>query len=66
MPLWEVIKGLFLLHRTFRSAKGYRHPRYLDITIKSGDNAFAPNWKMVMGSNEGEISEKEYTRQYHG
>ena len=39
-------------------------PRYLDITVKSGDKAFAPTWKMVMGSKEGKISEEEYTKHY--
>jgi hypothetical protein len=39
-------------------------PRYLDTTVKSGDKAFAPTWKMVMGVKEGRISEEEYTREY--
>ena len=38
--------------------------RYLDITVKSGDKAFAPNWTMVMGSKQCKISDDEYTRQY--
>lgn len=38
--------------------------RYLDITVKSGDKAFAPSWKMVMGSKEDIIADGEYTRQY--
>ncbi len=42
-----------------------KDPRYLDITVKSGDKAFAPTWKIVMGSKEGRISEEEYTHQYH-
>ena len=40
-------------------------PRYLDITVKSGNRAFAPTWKMVMGYKEGRISEEEYTNQYY-
>lgn len=39
--------------------------RYLDITVKSGDKAFAPTWKMVMGSKENKISQEEYTGQYY-
>ena len=38
--------------------------RYLDITVKSGDKAFAPTWKMVMGSKQDRITDEEYTRQY--
>jgi uncharacterized protein YeaO (DUF488 family) len=36
----------------------------LDITVKSGDEVFAPTWKMVMDYKNGLISETEYTRQY--
>jgi len=48
-----------------RSLKLTKDPRYLDITVKSGDKAFAPTWKMVMGTREGRISQEEYTRQYY-
>jgi len=51
-----------------RSLKFTKDPRYLDITVKSGDRAFAPTWKMVMGTRnswEGRISQEEYTRQYY-
>ena len=41
-------------------------PNYLDITVKSGEPAFAPTWKMVMGVRQGKITEEEYTRQYYG
>ncbi len=36
----------------------------LDITVKSGDQAFAPTWDMVMGFKNGTISWEEYERQY--
>ena len=36
----------------------------LDITVKSGDRAFAPTWEMVMGFKNGSISWEEYERQY--
>jgi len=39
--------------------------RYLDTTVKSGDGAFAPTWKIVMGVKEGSMSQKEYTQQYY-
>jgi uncharacterized protein YeaO (DUF488 family) len=38
--------------------------RFLDITVKSGDKAFAPTWKMVMTSKDHNISDEEYTEQY--
>jgi len=38
--------------------------RYIDITVKSGDKAFAPTWKMVMGSKQDRITDEEYTNQY--
>jgi uncharacterized protein YeaO (DUF488 family) len=41
-----------------------KYSRYLDITVKSGDKAFAPTWKMVMGSKQGRNTDEEYTRQY--
>lgn len=39
-------------------------PRYLDITVKSGDKTFAPTWDMVMGFKQGKITETEYIRLY--
>ena len=48
-----------------KSLKLTKDSRYLDVTVKSGDKAFAPTWKMVMGAREGKISQEEYTRQYY-
>lgn len=42
-----------------------KSPYKLDITIKSGDKAFAPSWKMVMDYKNGVINEEEYTKQYY-
>lgn len=36
----------------------------MDITIKSGNKAFAPTWDMVMGYKNKTISEDQYTTQY--
>ena len=36
----------------------------LDITVKSGDRAFAPTWEMVMGYKNGSISATEYRKLY--
>jgi len=38
--------------------------RYLDITVKSGDKAFAPTWGMVMKHKQGIITDDEYTSLY--
>ena len=45
--------------------KLFQDSRFLDITVKSGDEAFAPTWKMVMGSKEEKISESQYTEMYY-
>lgn len=42
----------------------FADPRFLDITVKSGDKAFAPTWKMVMASKEQSISDEEYEKLY--
>jgi uncharacterized protein YeaO (DUF488 family) len=36
----------------------------LDVTVKSGYQAFAPTWKMVTDYKKGKITEEEYTRRY--
>jgi uncharacterized protein YeaO (DUF488 family) len=36
----------------------------LDITVKSGDKAFAPTWDMVMDYKKGVINEEGYTVRY--
>lgn len=36
----------------------------MDITIKSGNKAFAPTWDMVMGHKNKLITDEQYTIQY--
>jgi len=36
----------------------------LNITVKSGDKAFAPTWDMVLGHKNKKISDEEYKKQY--
>lgn len=36
----------------------------LDITVKSGVKAFAPDWEFLMAYKRGEIDQAEYTRLY--
>lgn len=36
----------------------------VDTTVKSGIDAFAPRWDMVMGSKDGSLSEADYRQQY--
>ena len=37
----------------------------LDVTVKSGDETFAPTWRMVMKTKQGEMSWKEYREEYY-
>ena len=37
----------------------------LDITVKSGNKAFAPTWDMVMGHKRGTVSDAEYVERYY-
>lgn len=36
----------------------------LDITVRSGNRAFAPEWDMVMGHKDGTLSDRDYAGQY--
>jgi len=42
----------------------YNGKDLLDITVKSGNKVFAPNWSMVIAHKEGHITDKEYTGRY--
>jgi len=37
---------------------------FMNITVKSGNTAFAPTWPMVMGIKNGTMTEAEYSRRY--
>lgn len=37
---------------------------FLDTTVKSGAQMFAPTWEMVLGIKGGDITEEEYTQMY--
>ena len=39
--------------------------RFLDTTVKSGDETFAPTWKMVMSVKDGGLSEEAYSDEYY-
>ena len=36
----------------------------VDITVKSGNNIFAPSWEIVNNVKSGKITEQEYTKAY--
>jgi uncharacterized protein YeaO (DUF488 family) len=36
----------------------------LDITVKSGDQAFSPTWEMLLKIKGGEMSREEYKKQF--
>lgn len=42
----------------------YAGPDRLDITVKTGNKAFAPTWDIVMGLKQGQITEAEYEARY--
>lgn len=42
----------------------YSGPDRYDITVKSGEQAFAPTWEMVLGYKKGTVSEDAYTGAY--
>lgn len=37
----------------------------LDITVKSGDQVFAPTWDIVMGLKHGDITWEQYVEKYY-
>ena len=46
-------------------SKYYTDFTIVDITIKSGNKAFAPTWDMVMSHKDEKITDEEYTRLYY-
>jgi len=44
---------------------GYAGSDGLDVTVKSGNKAFAPTWDMVMGHKRGQMSDSEYVERYY-
>ncbi len=50
--------------KVYTSHYRFKGPNRLDITVKNGIKEFAPTWKMVMGSKNGQVSQEEYTDEY--
>jgi hypothetical protein len=48
----------------WRVAQALKIP-FKDITVKSGDPIFAPDWDMVLGHRDGKITDAEYTKKYY-
>ena len=46
------------------TVQGYKGPDKLDITVKSGDQVFAPTWRMVREYKAGKLSEEDYRLEY--
>jgi uncharacterized protein YeaO (DUF488 family) len=46
------------------TVQGYKGPDKLDVTVKSGDKVFAPNWKLVMDYKRGAVTDEEYRQEY--
>lgn len=51
--------------KVYTSTIRYSGPDRFDITVKSGERAFAPTWNMVMGHKKGAIDADEYVSMYH-
>ena len=52
--------------KVFTASMGYDGDKEtLDITVKSGEETFAPTWSMVMKSKKGEMSWQEYRKKYY-
>lgn len=51
--------------KVYTSHCKYKGTNKLDITVKSGDKAFAPTWKIVMDYKNYKISKEEYTDKYY-
>lgn len=51
--------------KVYTSNIRYKGENRLDVTVKSGDSNFAPNWNMVMGYKRGDLTEDEYTQIYY-
>jgi uncharacterized protein YeaO (DUF488 family) len=58
----ELITGVLQI---YTSHHRYQGADRLDITVKTGDPAFAPTWDLVMGSKNGHISEEKYKERYY-
>lgn len=50
--------------KVYTSTVSYLGPDKLDITVKSGDRAFAPTWGMVHGLKHRLLKQETYTHQY--
>ena len=48
----------------YTSTINYIGPHKLDISIKSGEKAFAPTWDMVRRYKNGDLCRAEYTEMY--
>lgn len=58
----ELITGLLQVYTSHSSYKGSDR---LDITVKSGDRAFAPTWDLVMSFKKRQISQDEFKDMYY-
>ena len=51
--------------RVYTSTTRYKGPNRLNITVKSGDRTFAPNWDLVTRMRNGQITEAQYKEEYY-
>ena len=48
----------------YTSTVRYNGPDRLDITVKTGNRAFAPTWELVLGFKKGALSWEDYSWAY--
>ncbi len=52
--------------KVYTAAMNYNgDKKSLDVTVKSGEEIFAPTWAMVMKTKKGEMSWEEYKKKYY-
>ncbi len=51
--------------KVYTSHYSYPGENRLDITVKTGNKAFAPTWDMVHGFKGGLLNESDYIKEYY-
>lgn len=51
--------------RVYTSTLKYQGPNKFNISIKSGDKAFAPTWDMVQKMRNGQMTQEEFKEKYY-
>lgn len=60
MAVREIYTSFLGNHKAIRMAK----LKLVDITVKSGNKAFAPTWDLLKRYKDGEVDDKQYRKEY--